>query len=200
MATEGVVPPPLAPPTLSKEAFTVRHPSPLENPSAYFANTTHQSVLWAGTALVTVALAFRYYVRIKCFRRLLADDCIIGFAWCIYLAQVITLQTILKDMYEIAEIGARLRMPTADLPKILSRNSKAQVAVVWLLYSGIYAIKANFLVFFHKLGRQVRMSRRCIQQSRANQSKTDYLLPYRLLVHHCTHVCFIRRRCRQDPV
>jgi hypothetical protein len=114
-----------------------------------------KGVVWAGTALGTIALAFRYYIRIKCFRRLLADDYITGFAWILLLATAIVWQVIVPDLYEVMEVGAGMRMPSSNFLNNLIQYSRGQLSVLLMFYTGLWTIKLNFLVFFRKLGGQV---------------------------------------------
>jgi hypothetical protein len=105
--------------------------------------------------VATFALAFRYYVRIKSFRRFLPDDYIIGFAWTLLLATAITWQLIVSDLYTVMETGAGLRKLSPNFVDILIRYSRGQLAVILLFYVGLWTVKANFLVFFYKLGNSV---------------------------------------------
>ncbi|KAF1953537.1 hypothetical protein CC80DRAFT_537415 [Byssothecium circinans] len=116
---------------------------------------TFMGVVWAGTAVATCALAFRYYVRIKYFRRLLPDDYVVGFAWSLLLATSITWQMIVSDLYEVMEVGSGLRMPSLNFADRMIRYSRGQMAVLILFYVGLWSIKANFLVFFYRLGNQI---------------------------------------------
>jgi hypothetical protein len=105
--------------------------------------------------VATFALAFRYYVRIKCFRRLLPDDYVVGFSWTLLFATAIIWQLVLSDMYVVTETGAGLRQPTPTLPDSLSHYSRGSFAVFEIFHVGLWSIKTNFLVFFYKLGNHV---------------------------------------------
>ncbi|KAF2260653.1 hypothetical protein CC78DRAFT_410814, partial [Lojkania enalia] len=112
-------------------------------------------VVWTGTSIATIALAFRYYVRLKTFRRLLPDDYLTGFAWIVLLATAILWQIIVPDLYELMEVTAAVRMPSVNFIANAERYMKGSLAVLFLFYVGLWTIKMSFLVFFYRLGEQV---------------------------------------------
>lgn len=112
-------------------------------------------VIWTGTSIATIALVFRYYVRIKTFRRLLLDDYLTGLAWTILLATAITWQVIMVDFYELMEVTAGIRMPSMNFVSNAERNMKGTLAVLFLFYVGLWTVKMSFLAFFYRLGDQV---------------------------------------------
>jgi hypothetical protein len=118
-------------------------------------------VIWTGTSIATIALAFRFYVRIKTFRRLLPDDYLTGFAWIVLLATAILWQVIAPDLYELMEVTAMVRMPSENFVENAERYMKGSLAVLFMFYVGLWTIKMSFLVFFYKLGNQVTYYRVC---------------------------------------
>ncbi|KAH8699444.1 hypothetical protein GQ44DRAFT_764685 [Phaeosphaeriaceae sp. PMI808] len=113
------------------------------------------AVIWTGTCIASVALAFRFYVRFRTFRRLLADDFLAGFAWIILLATAILWQVITPDLYELMEVTAAMRLPSENFVENAERYMKGSLAVLFLFYVGLWSIKMSFLVFFYRLGDQV---------------------------------------------
>ncbi|KAF2787235.1 hypothetical protein K505DRAFT_367528 [Melanomma pulvis-pyrius CBS 109.77] len=99
------------------------------------------AVIWSGTSVTTLALAFRYYVRFKTFRHFLLDDFLTLFAWI------------------LMEVTAAVRMPSANFVANAERYFKGSLAVLFLFYVGLWTIKLSFLVFFYKLGEQVAYCR-----------------------------------------
>ena len=114
-----------------------------------------KAVIWTCTSLATIALAFRFYVRVKTFRRLRADDFLAGFAWIILLATAILWQVIMPDMYELMEVTSAIRIPSVNFVQNAERFMKGSLAVLFLFYVGLWSIKMSFLVFFYHLGDQV---------------------------------------------
>jgi hypothetical protein len=114
-----------------------------------------QAVIWTGFSIATIALAFRYYVRIKTFRRLLPDDYLTSFAWIVLLATTILWQVIAPDMYELMEVTAMVRMPSAHFVEHAERYMKGSLAVLFMFYVGLWTVKMSFLLFFYRLGSQV---------------------------------------------
>jgi hypothetical protein len=112
-------------------------------------------VVWTGTAIATLALAFRYYVRIKTFRHLLPDDYLTGFAWIVLLATAILWQVIADDLYELMEVTAAVRLPSVNFVSNAERYMKGSLAVLFMFYVGLWTVKMSFLVFFYRLGNQV---------------------------------------------
>lgn len=94
-------------------------------------------------------------MRIKCFRRLLPDDYIVGIAWILLLATAITWQIILPDLYEFMDISAGLRRPSSDFLNTLLRYSRGQLSIFIMFFIGLWAVKLSFLVFFYRLGSMI---------------------------------------------
>ncbi|KAJ8059985.1 hypothetical protein OCU04_011598 [Sclerotinia nivalis] len=113
-------------------------------------------VIWAGTAVGTMALAFRYYVRTKNFHHLLIDDFFAGFAWILLVSTAILWTVIINDFYEIKYVLSGMKMPDANLFYSLGRYLHGSLAVLFIFYVELWCIKINFLIFFRKLGDQVR--------------------------------------------
>lgn len=112
-------------------------------------------MIWSGTSIATLALAFRYYVRVETFRRLLVDDYLTGFAWTVLLATAILWQVIVPDLYELMEVTAGVRLPSVNFVANAERYVKGSLAVLFLFYVGLWTIKMSFLMFFYRLGDQI---------------------------------------------
>ncbi|KAF1950580.1 hypothetical protein CC80DRAFT_482433 [Byssothecium circinans] len=122
---------------------------------AFISRNTLTGIVWGGFVLGTIALAGRYYTRIKCFKRLLPDDYITGLAWLLLLSAAILFQTFVADMYEISAVGANLRPPSANFATILIKYTRRQLVYQVLYHAQLWSVKISFLVFFYRLGSQV---------------------------------------------
>ena len=60
------------------------------------------------------------------------------------------------DLYELIAVeSGQLYPPPSDLPQRAQSYLKRSVAVIALFYSGLWAIKISFMLFFKRLGRNV---------------------------------------------
>lgn len=112
--------------------------------------------MWTIMAICTVGVAFRFFVRFKCFRRLLADDYLVAFGWSLLLACAISYYSQIDGMYEVARVSAGLQYPSANFQTTARRFFNAYGLAMILFYVGLWSIKVSFLVFFYKLGRDIR--------------------------------------------
>jgi len=126
----------MAPPLVSKEAFL--------------------GVIWAGTSFGTLALTFRYYVRTKYFHRLFIDDYFAGFAWILLVSTAILWTVIIDDLYEVKHVLSGEKVYDAGFPRSLLRYLHGSLVVLLFFYLTLWTIKINFLVFFYRLGHQIR--------------------------------------------
>ena len=64
------------------------------------------------------------------------------------------------DLYVLIAVeSGQLYPPPSDLPERARRYLKRSVAVIFLFYSGLWAIKLSFMLFFKRLGRNIRGQR-----------------------------------------
>jgi hypothetical protein len=112
-------------------------------------------VIWAGWTIGTLALGFRYYVRVKFFHKLQLDDILAGVAWVFLLATALVWTVIMDDVYEMKYVLSGKQYATAHFMTALGRYLHGSLAVLLMFYLGLWTIKMNFLVFFYRLGDQV---------------------------------------------
>lgn len=99
---------------------------------------------------------FRFYVRIKSFRKLYADDYIVIVAWLMFLATAITWQTHVQALYRQFGFTAQSIVPTPTNLAAERALLRSEVPLVMLFYTCLWAVKLSFLLFFRRLGQQVR--------------------------------------------
>ncbi|KAF2229372.1 hypothetical protein EV356DRAFT_580858 [Viridothelium virens] len=121
-----------------------------------FSSTEFLGLAWGGTAISLGFVIFRAFVRVVTFRRLFADDFLVFAAWLMLLASTIIWQTQYPAMYTQYELSKATIEPT---PQVLAAEKtllRAEVAVFWLFYSCLWSVKLSFLLFFRRLGENVR--------------------------------------------
>ena len=116
-----------------------------------------QGVAWGGVALAWVFFGTRVAARIKFFRRLWADDVMVFIACLFLMTNTLIWQMSKNDLYEIIAVDSgQLYPPPVDLPERAQAYLQRSVAVIAFFYSGLWAIKLSFMLFFRRLGQNVR--------------------------------------------
>ena len=116
-----------------------------------------QAVAWAAAAIGFLSFLVRVIVRLKVFHKLFADDPLVLFSCVLLLSNTIIWQLFKEDLYlNLAVDAGQVYPPPADFPGRTKRYLRATVAIVTFFYTGLWAIKLSFLVFFKKLGKNVR--------------------------------------------
>lgn len=113
-------------------------------------------MLWSGTALSLCFLAFRIFVRIKSFRRIYADDVLVLTAWVMFFASAVIWQWQQTAMYEIFTLSSGTVIPTPEQSAAVRTSFRAQFVIISIYYTSLWIIKLSFLVFFRRLGHNVR--------------------------------------------
>ena len=99
----------------------------------------------------------RLAIRLKAFRRIYADDVLVLIACLFLTANTLIWQFTKGNFYELIAVeSGQLYPPPADLPQPARTYLKRSVAVIAFFYSGLWAIKFSFMLFFRRLGRNIR--------------------------------------------
>lgn len=99
---------------------------------------------------------FRVYTRVKVFRRLFWDDALVFIAWLLLLAIAILEKVMKGPMHQmVASSGGELVAPPEFIQQLRS-YARGLVVFYWLYFTGLWAIKLSFLLFFRRLGNRVR--------------------------------------------
>ena len=120
-----------------------------------------EAVWWTGVAISSCSIAFRAYARWKVFRRYFYDDAFVLLAWVLFVAQMIICQIMLptlNDLHKMTREAASQgsnTLPVGADPK-LRFIERTSMACSLGFTCTIWAVKASFLIFFRRLGRQVR--------------------------------------------
>lgn len=98
----------------------------------------------------------RIYVRIRSFRRLFWDDALVLVAWLMLLANAIIWQRAKTGLYLLLNVQSGRVPPPANFNEEVGEYLHLSLVVLILFYSSLWCIKLSFLVFFKRLGRNVR--------------------------------------------
>lgn len=116
-----------------------------------------KGALWGGIILGLLFVAFRILVRIKVFGRLYADDALVFFAWLLLLISTVLGQTSKDALYQNVKVSSgRLYPPPTEFAHQTEQNLRKFAAVLFFFYTGLWSIKLAFLIFFKRLGHNVK--------------------------------------------
>jgi hypothetical protein len=80
-----------------------------------------------------------------------------GCAWAVLIALAILLQLFLGDVYLILHAENHQSVPVLDFPSHLLAGLRADGIAILLNTLGVWLIKLSFLLFFRRLGREIRL-------------------------------------------
>jgi hypothetical protein len=139
---------------VSQDVFTVS----ISVPKALNSNTDfsiHRPT-WTLVALCTTLVVSRLVIRFKTMGRLSWDDAFVVLSWAMLLSTATLWKYNLRLVYEFyARIHAQQPFDVQAL-KDWEHFETLVVPLNVLFYSGLWAIKLSFLLFFRKLGNQIR--------------------------------------------
>ncbi|KAI4166774.1 MAG: hypothetical protein LQ343_007756, partial [Gyalolechia ehrenbergii] len=116
-----------------------------------------KGVVWASVAVAIIFVAFRFIARIRIFGRLQLDDGLVLFAWLALLINVVLWQTGADSLYEyIAVTSRQLWPPPLGFEHRFEVFLRKDAATLILFYTGLWSVKLSFLLFFKRLGQNVR--------------------------------------------
>lgn len=101
----------------------------------------------------------RIGVRLKVSRRLYIDDAWASSALLILLGLSLVLTIAIPSMYQVLNVGSGLEQPDASFMANASLFLKLQYALTMLYWSALWAVKACFLSFFHRLTKGLKYCR-----------------------------------------
>ncbi len=112
--------------------------------------------MWGGTALSLCFLIFRIFVRLRYFKKVYADDFFVLAAWFMLLTSSIIWQTQKTPLYYSFKLSAGQMQATANVLAAEQSFFHANLAVLILFLSCVWSVKISVLLFFRRLGQQVR--------------------------------------------
>ena len=115
-----------------------------------------KGVMWGTGAIAVIFVFFRFYTRIKRFKRLYWDDFFAFMAAAINVTSIIIWQTlVVHDLYEVINGLRGFQRLKSEFAAHLRRYFDTSFAVFILFNSMLWAIKFSFLIFFKRLGKHV---------------------------------------------
>lgn len=115
-----------------------------------------KGVHWGGVVISAIFFAFRIYVRVETFHRVYPDDLLIFAAWLMLLTSAVIWQINKDKMYQgLAMTSGQLAI-TPDALHEVTKYLRASTAVMIFFYSCLWSVKISFLIFFRRLGHNVR--------------------------------------------
>ncbi|KAI4254446.1 MAG: hypothetical protein LQ352_003091 [Teloschistes flavicans] len=128
-------------------------------PSDYIAKVQRPvflALIWTGAAVAIICCILRVLSRIRAFKKLFVDDYFVLLALSFTLTTAIMWQVYARQMYHMIAVSAGLVVPEENFPKMVESYLKSTLAVMVLFYSSLWSIKISFLLFFRRLGTNVR--------------------------------------------
>ena len=113
--------------------------------------------MWAGVAISFCFLLFRFYVRLKLFRRLHIEDPLVLAAWLMNLAYAVVWQKNANKLYSVIAVqSGQISMVPPQFASYLETELHSQFASYLLWLTALWSIKLSFLLFFRNLGNHIR--------------------------------------------
>jgi hypothetical protein len=91
-----------------------------------------------------------------CFRRLFVEDYLMLAAMAVLIAISIVMHVYLGDLYALLHVQNMLAAPGPDFMNQMSRGLKGDAITIVLSIVGLWMIKLNFLLFFYRIGYQIK--------------------------------------------
>ena len=99
---------------------------------------------------------FRLFVRVRYFKKVYADDCLVIAAWFMVLASSVIWQLQQAPLYNSFKLSAGQIQPTANILAVQQSFLHANLAAIVLFLSCLWSVKISILLFFRRLGYNVR--------------------------------------------
>ncbi|KAF2113622.1 hypothetical protein BDV96DRAFT_688594 [Lophiotrema nucula] len=113
------------------------------------------AITWTGFVICSIACALRLYIRRKCLGDFLADDWIMMFALANLFLVVVLGQLFIPEVYATTEYK-KDAPHSEDFLEHFLRGLRGSGAAMIAMYVGVWAIKLSFLLFFKRLGAQIK--------------------------------------------
>ena len=115
-----------------------------------------QAIIWTGFALCTIAYGLRVYVRYATLRYLVAADYLMLVALLLLAAGSALVQRGIPLLYMMAEVGNHQAQPGVNFLPDSERGLQDLYITTIFYVIGIYLVKLNFLIFFYRLGGEIK--------------------------------------------
>ncbi|KAL9117963.1 MAG: hypothetical protein Q9187_005497 [Circinaria calcarea] len=115
-----------------------------------------KAIIWSSAAVALPFVPFRLLARWKLFHKLFVDDALVVFAYSLLLTYVIVWQEYADDLYLVVRVSTGVEAPPVDIFSRIKRWLLVQIFHIVLSGFCLWAIKLAFLLFFRRLGQNVR--------------------------------------------
>lgn len=113
--------------------------------------------MWAGVAVSFCFLVFRFYVRLKIFRRIYIEDPFVLAAWLMTLANALVWQKTANELYSVIAVeSGQISMPPPEYLSCFYIELHSLFASFVLYYTALWSVKLSFLLFFRNLVNSIR--------------------------------------------
>lgn len=124
---------------------------------ARFSQRRLLGTLWAGVAVSFCFLLFRFYVRLKIFRRLHIEDPFVLAAWLMNVVNAAIWQKTANELYSVIGVeSGHIAMPAPEYSSHIHVELHSLLASELLYYTALWSVKLSFLLFFRNLGNYIR--------------------------------------------
>ncbi|KAI4225319.1 MAG: hypothetical protein L6R36_003984 [Xanthoria steineri] len=113
-------------------------------------------LLWSGTGLSLSFVIFRLIVKIRSYKKVYSDDYLVVAAWILLLGSAVLWQFISPNLYDLFAVTSGEKPLTPDF---ISENADFLRSITpfsLLFYSCLWTVKLSFLLFFRRLGLNVK--------------------------------------------
>ncbi|KAI9790766.1 MAG: hypothetical protein M1833_001762 [Piccolia ochrophora] len=131
----------------------------LEEKAPLISQRTLEGVSWAGFALATLFVIFRFCIRRFKFGGFFADDGFVLLAWLCLLTLAICLHVMMTSMYTFFLVASGNMEAPPDIIPTANNYMKFQFVATQLFWACLWAVKCSFLAFFHRLSNGLKGER-----------------------------------------
>ncbi|KAF2846616.1 hypothetical protein T440DRAFT_432288 [Plenodomus tracheiphilus IPT5] len=127
---------------------------------AEISQTVFLGVVWTFVALSLIFVIIRCAIKLKTFKRISSDDIIALFAWVLFLTNIILWTVMSPRLYDNYEmLQGKGPFDEAGVMRNLERYGEFIHCIApftIMFYTSLWSVKISLLLFFRKLGHQIR--------------------------------------------
>ena len=110
-----------------------------------------QVLTWVLFSIALVFFTIRLIIRFKLYGRLHLDDALVALSLLMLAANSILQTAFLPYTFTVQSVRTQHAHPPRDFSQTASTYSRAQWAIAYLFFTGIWAVKGSFLAFYDQL-------------------------------------------------
>ena len=125
--------------------------------AAIVSQSGFRATVWVCLIVAFLFVVMRTWVRLKVFKRIMDDDVFVFIAITMLFITAILWQWFLSDMYELLDLSSGIiAFPPPTFIEDVTRYLRASLGIILLYNSALWSVKFSFLLFFRRLGQNVR--------------------------------------------